>query len=112
MDHLDQQTQVVQEMQLVKETQLVEEVLAELGKDSGLVEYGLKEVEKAVVVGAVKQLLVADKFLLENRDKIEELMQKSEKMGAEVHLINAEHDAGKQLVNLGGLVAVLRYKIR
>lgn len=103
---------IVQEMQLLKETQLVEAVLAELGKDSGLVEYGLKEAEKAVLLGAVKQLLVADKFLLENRDKTEELMQKAEKMRAEVHLINAEHDAGKQLANLGGIAAILRYKIK
>jgi protein pelota len=103
---------IVQEMQLLKETQLVEALLAELGKDSGLVEYGLKEVEKAVLAGAVKQLLVADKLLIENRDKAEELMQKAEKMGGEVHLINVEHDAGKQLANLGGVAAVLRYKIR
>jgi len=102
---------IVQEMQLVKETKLVEEILAEIGKDSGLVEYGIKQVEKAVEIGAVKKLLVADKFLIENREKAEKLMDRAEKQAAEVHLVNAEHEAGKQLLNFGGVVAILRYKI-
>lgn len=102
---------VVQEMQLVKETALVEKVLSELGKDSGLVEYGQKEVEKAVGLGAVKELIVADQFLLKNRERAEKVMQQAEKTGAEVHLVNAEHDAGRQLQNLGGIAALLRYKI-
>jgi protein pelota len=103
---------VVQEMQLVKETGLVEKVLAELGKNSGLVEYGLKEVGGAVELGAVETLLVADKFLLENREIVEKLMQDAERSRAKVHLVNAEHEAGKQLTNLGGIVALLRYRLK
>jgi len=103
---------MVQEMQLVKETGLVEKVLEELGKDSGLVEYGLEQVRNAVEAGAVKQLLVADSFLLEKREEAEQAMEKAEKMNGEVHLINAEHEAGKQLASLGGIVAVLRYRIK
>jgi len=67
--------------------------------------------EKAVEAGAVQMLLVADKFLLDKREKTENLMQNAEKMGAEVHLVNAEHEAGRQLQNLGGVAAILRYKI-
>jgi len=102
---------VAKEMQLVKETGLVEKILAELGKNSGLVEYGSKEVEKAIEAGAVQMLVVADKFLLEKREEAEKMMQKAEKTGSEVHLVNAEHEAGKQLQNLGGIAAILRYKI-
>ena len=102
---------IAQEMQLVKETGLVEKILAELGKNSGLVEYGLKEVEKAVQAGAVQMLLVSDKFLLENREEAEKVMQNAEKTGSEVHLVNAEHEAGRTLQNIGGIAAILRYKI-
>jgi len=101
----------VQEMQLVRETQLFEKVLAELGRNSGLAEYGLPQVKKAVEFGAVRELLVADKMLLEKRSEIEELMQKAEQMGGEVHLINSEHEAGAKLVSLGGVAALLRYRI-
>jgi len=108
----DSLNKIVQEMQLLKETRLVEALLAELGKNSGLVEYGQKEVEKAVELGAVKQLLVTDEFLIKNRDFAEKLMEKAEKMKGEVHLINAEHEAGRQLDNLGGAVAILRYRLQ
>lgn len=103
---------MVEEMQLVKETKLVEQLLAELGKESGLAEYGFKEVKKAVEAGAVKELLVADRFLLEKREKAEQLMQVAERMGGEVHLVNAEHEAGKQLQNLGGIAGLLRFRIQ
>ncbi|MFA4855834.1 MAG: mRNA surveillance protein pelota [archaeon] len=103
---------IVQEMQLVKETKLVEGILAELGKGTGLAEYGLKEVQQAVEAGAVKQLLVSDAFFLENRGESEKIMQEAEKMGAEVHLVNGEHEAGKQLGGLGGVAALLRYRIK
>lgn len=102
---------VVMEMQLVKESRMVEEVLAELGKGSGLVEYGTKQVKKAVEMGAVQKLLVADKTLLEKRNEIEEMMHKAEQMKGEVHLVNSEHEAGKKLVSLGGVAALLRYRV-
>ena len=50
-------------------------------------------------------------MLLEKREEAEKVMQNAEKTGAEVHLVNAEHEAGNQLQNLGGIAAILRYKI-
>ena len=102
---------MVQEMELVRETKAVENVLAELGKNTGLVEYGLEQVKKAVEFGAVKELLVADATLLENRNAVEEVMKKAEQMKTVVHLVNAEHEAGKKLVSLGGIAALLRFRI-
>ena len=102
---------VMQNMQLVKETKLIEEVFAELGKDSGLLEYGLEKIKEAIEVGAVKQLIVTDELLLEKREEIEQLMQKTEQMRGEIHLVSAEHEAGKKLTGLGGIVAFLRYKM-
>jgi len=102
----------IEEMQVVKETRLVEAVLAELGKGAGLAEYGLKEVSKAIGFGAVEKLLVSDRFLLENREKAEEAMELAEKSGGEAHLINSEHEAGRQLSNLGGIAALLRFRIQ
>ena len=103
---------ITEEMQLVKETRLIEEFLTEIGKNTGLAEYGFAQVKEAVEAGAVKTLVVADTFLLENREKAEALMKEAESTGSQVHLVNAEHEAGKQLMNLGGIVALLRYRIR
>ncbi len=103
---------ITSEMQLVKETKLVERIFAEVGKNSGLVEYGVEQVSDAVGKGAVQQLLVADETMLENRASVEELMDKTEKMGGEVHLVSAGHEAGKKLVSIGGIAALLRFKIQ
>ncbi len=102
---------IIQEMQLVKETKIVESIFAELGKGSGLVEYGFEQVKNAVEVGAVKELLVVDTLMLDKRSEVEPLMEKTEQMKGEVHLIDAENDAGKKLESMGGIVAFLRYRL-
>ncbi len=102
----------IQEMEIVKETKLIEKVFQELGKNSGLIEYGLNEVEKAVEFGAVQELLVTDKFLSQNRVEVEKIMNAVESMKGQIHIISHEHEAGKQLHNLSGIAAFLRYKIK
>ena len=103
---------VTAEMEMMKESKLVQEFMAELGKNSGLTEYGFEEVNKAVDLGAVAKLLVAESKLQEEREKAEELMDKAEGMKAEVHIIADEHEAGKTLSGFGGIVALLRYRTK
>jgi protein pelota len=103
---------IVKEMQLVKETRLVETLFEELGKGSGIAEYGFGEVKKAVEYGAVKALLVCDSLLLEKREESEEIMKKAEQMKGNVHLIDSKNEAGKKLLSLGGIAALLRFRIK
>lgn len=103
---------IIEESQILKENKLMEKVMQELGKSSGLVEYGISEVENALNLGAVEELLVLDKSLLENREKIEELMKKCEEIKGNVNIFSAEHEAGKQLDGFGGVIALLRYRIK
>lgn len=100
----------IQQSEIAKESLLVEELLKELGKNFGLVAYGLKEVQGAVNAGAVLKLLVEEAFFLENREKISELLEKTEKLNGEVHIINSKHAPGQQLAGIGGIAALLRYK--
>jgi len=88
----------------------VEEVLTELAQD-GPVTYGHKEVEKAISYKAVSKLILTDKFFQENRDSVEAMLNKASKTRAEVHIINSEQEAGKKLDSLGGIVALLRFKV-
>lgn len=94
---------------LSKETSLVERFLGELGKDSKMVAYGVKEVNKAAEAGAIDTLLVSDK-LLRNEDT-EKLIETVEKNRGFVYIVNSTHESGEKLFNLGGLAAFLRYKI-
>jgi len=98
------------EAQLEKEFELVERLLAEIGRDTGLAAYGLAEVKKAVEYGAVDQLFVLDELLRTDK-QVEKLLEQAEKLRCEAHVFSAENDAGKQLEGLGGLAALLRFKV-
>ena len=107
--------QVLQHSRLLKETILVDELLAGI-KKNGLVAYGFKEVKNAVNQSAVSKLLVADSFidkLRENDDfeKLDSLMKMVDQHTGNIHIISTDHDAGKQLKHLGGIAALLRFKI-
>jgi protein pelota len=103
---------IVRETQIAKDTRLVEALLKELGQESGLAEYGAAEVKKAVECGAVKELLLCDSFLLGHREEAEELLNPTEQMGGKVHLVDSRNEAGKKLLSLGGVAAILRFKVR
>ncbi|MDO8627789.1 MAG: mRNA surveillance protein pelota [Candidatus Diapherotrites archaeon] len=102
----------VEEFEIVKETNLLNKVMAELGKNSGKVEYGFNQVKEAVESGAVEELLIVDKLLMDDRKKIEGVMDLVESMRGKVHIISSEHDAGKQLQGISGIAALLRYKLK
>lgn len=104
-------SKAIQELEIVKESKLVEKLFAEISKE-GLIAYGFDDVKHAVEIGACEELLLTDKLLTEKRDELEELMNLTEKMKGKLHIISSEHDAGKQLHNIGGIACFLRYKIQ
>ena len=98
-----------------KEFKLVEGLLAEISKNN-LASYGLGETEDAAESGAVRILLLTDAFIQKSREenkynKIEEIMKIVDKTKGDVVIISSEHEAGKKLNGLGGIAAILRYKI-
>lgn len=102
---------IVQDAEITKEAALIEKVMEEIAKDTGKVVYGLKEVEKAIDFGAVKELLVLDKFLGEKMETLPPLLEKAESLRANIHVFNSEHDPGKKLEGIGKIAALLRYRI-
>lgn len=91
------------------ETELIEEMIRRITKN-GLATYGEEEVKKAVELGAVEKLLLTDKTLRGNRLEMEKILNKVRKKGGEVMILSTEHEAGRQLMNLGGIGALLRFK--
>ena len=104
---------VYHENRVAKEIQLVEKVLENIAKNNGLATYGLREVEEAVNYGAVETLLVLDELLKgEHREKIEGLMDSVRYSRGEVVVVSSEHEGGEKLKALGGLAALLRFRVR
>jgi len=94
-----------------KNSRLVEEILEHIGKDTGLVAYGFKEVKRAVDAQAAEMILATDDLFFEKRQSIEPLFRGVKKARGKAHIVNHDQEAGQKLSALGGLAARLRFRI-
>jgi protein pelota len=101
---------LTQDSRVALETELVDKILEGIAKDAP-VTYGLEETKAAIEIGAVETLLVIDRLIRTKNDEVERLMTTTEEAGGKVIVISTVHDSGKQLEALGGMAAILRYKI-
>jgi protein pelota len=100
--------QITKENRVVLETSFVEKLFEEI-KKSGLATYGVKEVKNALINGAVERLLIIDVLI---RKKVgEELLNLAKENRSEFTIINTMHEAGKKMEGMGGVGALLRFKI-
>jgi stalled ribosome rescue protein Dom34 len=93
---------------VIEEKKIMQKFFETLGKEIDKVAYGMVEVKKALEFGAVDILLVSEDL---DEDVIEELEKKCEEYGTKLQLISNETREGKQLIDLGGVAALLRYAI-
>jgi protein pelota len=98
-----------------KEMVLVEKILEEISK-KGAVVYGVKATEEAASSGAVATLLVTDTLIQKLRQentfaRVDNIMRTVDKQKGAVVIISSEHTGGKKLDGLGGIAALLRYKL-
>jgi protein pelota len=107
--------EALREERAADEINLVEKALSEISKE-GNVAYGLKETEQAAVAGAVETLLVTDKLIQQMREKgnyrkLDSIMKSVDSAKGSISIISSEHEGGKKLSGLGGIAALLRYKM-
>ena len=96
------------DLQLSREVKLMDEVLLRIAQD-GAVAYGKKPVESAIEYGAVEEVLLADTLI---RDQtIVPLIESAERMQAKIVVLSTEFEPGERLDALGGIAALLRYKV-
>lgn len=98
---------VLEESRVGVETLAVEKVLEEIAK-GGKVAYG-PEVEALAETGAIETLLVTD--LAVRTEAGERVMRAVDQARGKVLVVSTHHDGGKKLASLGGLAALLRYKM-
>ncbi len=107
---------VLKEERIIEEINLVEEVFKEIAKGNNAV-YGLKEVQEAVDLRAIKVLVITDELIQELRqkeqyDQVERIMKQVEAMKGEIYIISSDHEAGQRLQGITGIAALTRYKIK
>jgi protein pelota len=99
---------VLEESRVARETRLVEELFTEIAKE-GMYAYGPAAVDAACTSGAVRMLLILDTNV---RTKgADALIRSVEDSKGEFVIVSSLHEAGRRLDSLGGVAALLRYRM-
>ena len=99
---------VLESSRIAQEAKLIEDLFREIATD-GKAAYGIKEVETAVNYGSVEYLLVLDE--LARRKSMDGLMRDVATGRGKVVIFSSEFEPGDRLRSLGGVAALLRFKI-
>jgi protein pelota len=100
---------IIRDSEIVKESQVIQEFFAHLNKDDGLAVYGLEQIKDADNSGAVKILLISDENI--RKEEINQLAKQVEEKKGQVEIISKTHELGEQFHRMGGLGAILRFRI-
>jgi protein pelota len=108
---------VQEETRIAREAELIDE-LTERMAQGVKASYGIEQVAEAAEFGAVEHLLVVDQRLREERQgrgdwdvDVNEVIETVERKGGKITVFSAEFAPGEQLKNLGGIAALLRYRL-
>jgi len=102
---IERSQDLLAEAAVSKEKALVQKFLEELRKESGTVVYGKDNVLKALEMGAVEIILISEGF------ETEFFSEKAKEYGTQVEVISRDTREGEQLFQIGGIAAILRWKI-
>jgi protein pelota len=99
---------VAKDSRVARETAAVERLFEAMATDKPCT-YGVEETRRATEVGAVDTLLVVDHKVRDG--SADALLDLARSIGAQIHVVSTHHEAGKRFDALGGVGAVLRYRL-
>ncbi|WP_338729359.1 mRNA surveillance protein pelota [Haladaptatus sp. DJG-WS-42] len=110
--------EVQAETRIAEEAGLIDTLMENIAQDAKAA-YGVEQVQKASDYGAVENLLILDERLRMERGgqgewafDVNDLIQEVEQKGGGVTVFSSEFPPGEQLSNLGGIAAILRYRLQ
>jgi protein pelota len=105
------------ETRISKEAERIDELMRRIS-EGAKAPYGVESVAEAAEFGAVEELLILDERLRKERAgegdwdvDANELLEQVEQQGGEVTVFSGKFDPGQRLGNLGGVAALLRYRL-
>ena len=96
---------ILAEAAVAKEKALLQKFFEELRKESGLSIYGKDKIMKVLEMGAIETILISEGL------EFEEITDKAKDFGTVVEIISKDTREGEQLFQLGGMGAILRWKV-
>ena len=106
---VDKSQDILANQAIVKEKKAGERFFRVLGKTRDLATYGEEKVRKALNAGAVDLMLITSSI---DENKIEELAKIVENQSGDWIILDKDGRDGKTLDGLGGIGAILRYKLQ
>ncbi|MHA1411256.1 MAG: mRNA surveillance protein pelota [Promethearchaeota archaeon] len=108
--------QVKKNIRIIEEAQKIEKIFEYLANDTDMIAIGMNEIENAAEQGAVEELFLVDKLIRssskEDKLRLEKIISNVLKSNGNYNILSSDHPTGKQIEDLGAIVAILRYKIR
>lgn len=98
-----------------KEILIVEELLREI-QHNGKAAYGWKEVLMTAYAGAIKAIIITERFihhkqLSDQYEQLDSALKKVDAQEGQIYIISSEEEPGKKVDGLGGIAALLRYTL-
>jgi protein pelota len=108
---------VQEQTRIANEAEYIDELTQRIGQGHEAA-YGPEAVAEAAEYGAIERLLVLDEKLREERGPdgewsidVNEVVTSVERQGGDVTVFSSSFPPGQQLRNLGGIAALLRYRL-
>ncbi|WP_293028495.1 mRNA surveillance protein pelota [Natronococcus sp.] len=108
---------VQQETRIESEAEYIDELTQRIAQGAKAA-YGPDEVKQAAEYGAIERLLIVDDRLRKERGpdgewnlNVDDVVRTTEQKGGDVTVFSSEFPPGEQLSNLGGIAALLRYRL-
>ncbi len=109
--------EVQKETRISREADLIDRLTENIAQGAKAT-YGPEDVAEAAEFGAVETLLVVDERLRTERQgegdwsiDVNDVIESVERQGGDVVVFSSEFAPGEQLSNLGGIAAILRYRL-
>jgi protein pelota len=103
---------IMEESRIGREALLIEELMKEISIN-GKVSYGNADVRNAQNLGAIHTLLITDELLRTEREgkSIDGFLKDVEHSRGKIVVFSTEFEPGKKLESLGGIAALLRFRV-
>jgi protein pelota len=108
---------VQEETRIESEAEYIDELTRRMAEGAKAA-YGPEQVQQAAEFGAIERLLVLDDRLQKERGpdgewaiSVDDIVRTTEQKGGDVTVFSSEFPPGQQLSNLGGIAALLRYRL-
>ena len=108
---------VQQETRIESEAEAIDELTKRIAEGAKAA-YGPESVAQAAEYGAIDELLILDEKLRQERGPdgdwdvdVDDVVRTAEQKGGEITVFSSEFPPGEQLSNLGGVAALLRYRL-